>query len=104
MRAHPEFQLWAPSPLIWVRANWVSGESWGCFSEFTVQGLRGEWHQKQRLLQRVLQLAAECLYFLFLFEKFFLFKTPWSKQAPGLSHSSAWLLSLIHISEPTRQS
>ena len=32
-----------------------------------------------------------CLYFLFLFEKFFLFKPPWSKQAPGCSHSPTWL-------------
>ena len=29
-------------------------------------------------------------YFLFLFEKFFLFKPPWSKHVPGCSHSSAW--------------
>ena len=29
-----------------------------------------------------------CLYFLFLFEKFFLFKPPWSKQAPGCSQLS----------------
>ena len=32
-----------------------------------------------------------CLYFLFLVEKFFLFKSPWSKQALGFSHSPAWL-------------
>ena len=36
-------------------------------------------------------MAAECLYFLFLFEKFLLLKAPWSKQAPGLSHSPACL-------------
>ena len=39
---HPGFQVWAPSPLIWVRTSWASGERWGCFSMFTVQGLRGE--------------------------------------------------------------
>ena len=31
------------------------------------------------------------LFSLFLFEKFLLFEPPWSKQAPGLSHSPAWL-------------
>ena len=31
------------------------------------------------------------LFSLFLFNKFFLFKPPWSKQAPGCSHSPAWL-------------
>ena len=31
------------------------------------------------------------LFSLFLFKKFLLFKPPWSKQAPGLSHSPAWL-------------
>ena len=31
------------------------------------------------------------LFSLFLFEKLFLFKPPWSKQAPGYSHSPAWL-------------
>ena len=49
-----EFQLWAPSPLIWVRASWASGESWGCFSTVTVQGLRGEGRQRPLLLWRVL--------------------------------------------------
>ena len=29
--------------------------------------------------------------FSLLFEKFFLFKPPWSKRAPGCSHSPAWL-------------
>ena len=36
------FQLWAPSLLIWVCASRASGERWGCFSTFTVQGLRVE--------------------------------------------------------------
>ena len=39
-RSHPEFQLWAPSLLIWVRASRASGECWGCLFMFTVQGLR----------------------------------------------------------------
>ena len=52
VRAHPEFQLWAPSPLIWVRASRASGECRGCFSEFTVEGLRGEGRQRPRLLLR----------------------------------------------------
>ena len=30
-RAHPEFQLWAPSPLIWVRASQASGEGRAAF-------------------------------------------------------------------------
>ena len=34
-RAHPEFQSWAPSPLIWVRASRASGECGGCFSAFS---------------------------------------------------------------------
>ena len=51
--AHPEFQLWAPSPLIWVRASPASGERWGCFSAVTVQGRKGEGRQKPRLLWRV---------------------------------------------------
>ena len=88
MGAPPGFQVWAPSPLIWVCASRASGERWGCFSSFTVQGLRSEGLQGPGLLWRVLQLAAECLYFLFLFEKFFLFKPPWSKQAPGCSQLS----------------
>ena len=54
LRAHPEFQLWAPSPLIWVLASWASGERWGCFSVFTVPGLSGEGRQRPGLMQRVL--------------------------------------------------
>ena len=41
VRARLEFQLCAPSPLIWVPASRTSGDPWGCFSLFTVQGLRG---------------------------------------------------------------
>ena len=47
---------------------------------FTVQGPRGEGRQRLQLLRRVLYLATECFYFLFLFEKFFLFKPPWSNK------------------------
>ena len=61
------------------------------YPAFTVQGLMGWGCKRPRLLPRILLIAAECLYFLFLFEKFFLFKPPWSKQAPGCSHSPAWL-------------
>ena len=85
------FQLWAPSPLIWVPATGLQVSAVAAYPAFTVQGLRGEGHQRLRLLWRVLLLAAECFYFLFLFEKFFLFKPPWSKHVPGCSHSSAWL-------------
>ena len=30
MRAHPGFELWAPSPLIWVCASQASSVCWGC--------------------------------------------------------------------------
>ena len=53
-RSHSDFQLWGPCLLIWVCARRASGERWGCFSEFTVQGLRGEGRQRPGLLQRVL--------------------------------------------------
>ena len=46
------FQVWAPSPLIWVPVSRALGEHWGCFSAFTVQGLRGEGRQRLRLLPR----------------------------------------------------
>ena len=54
VRAYPEFQVWAPSPLIWVHASRASGEHRGCFSTFTVQGLRREGHQRPELRRRVL--------------------------------------------------
>ena len=44
------FQLWAPSPLIWVRASRDSGEHGATYPEFIVQGLSGEGHQRLRLL------------------------------------------------------
>ena len=36
--AHPEFQLWAPSLLIWVCASQASGERWGCLSRVRSPG------------------------------------------------------------------
>ena len=54
VRAHLGFQLWAPSPLIWVRASRASGVGWGCFSVFTGREQRGEGLQRLRLLGRVL--------------------------------------------------
>ena len=91
MGSHLGSQLWPPSPLIWVHETGLQVSAGAAYPVFTVQGLRGEGPQRPWLLGRVLSLATECLYFLFLFEKFFLFKPPWSKQAPGCSHSSAWL-------------
>ena len=42
-RAHPEFQLWAPSPLIWVRASGLKVSTWAVFpcSQFRGRGGRG---------------------------------------------------------------
>ena len=40
-RAHPEFQLWAPSLLIWVCASRALGERWGCFSGVHSPGAEG---------------------------------------------------------------
>ena len=90
--AHSEFQLWAPSPLIWVPASRASGERWGCFS--SVHSLGAEWGGVPEALAAAESSVTSCrvpLFSLFLFEKFFLFKPPWSKQAPGCSHSPAWL-------------
>ena len=70
------FQVWAPSLIIWVRATRLQVKTGAAYPEFTVQGLRGEGRQRPGLLRRVLYLAPECLYFLFLFEKFFLFNPP----------------------------
>ena len=67
--------------------NRASGERQGCLSLVNSPGAKGGGRQRPRQLWRVL----EYLYFLFLFEKFFLFKPSWSKQAPGCSQSSAWL-------------
>ena len=48
------FQVWAPSPLICVRATGLQVSAWAAYPAFTVQGLRGEGRQRPQLLQRVL--------------------------------------------------
>ena len=68
--------MWAPSPLMWMHATELQVSAGAAYPGFTVQGLSGDGHQSPGLLQRVLYLAPDCLYFLFLFEKFFLFKPP----------------------------
>ena len=50
----PGFQVWAPSPLIWVRATGLQVSTGTAYPVFTVQGLRGEGRQRLRLLLRVL--------------------------------------------------
>ena len=87
--AQPGLQLWAPSLLIWVQARQASGECWGCLSCVHSPGAEGGGAPEARAAAESSLTSRKCLYFLF--EKFFLFKPPWSKQAPGLSHSPAWL-------------
>ena len=36
------FQLWAPSPLIWVRTTWLQLRAGAGYPKFTVQGLKRE--------------------------------------------------------------
>ena len=48
------FQLWSPSPLIWVCATGLQVSAGAAYPSFAVQGLRGEGHQRPRLLGRVL--------------------------------------------------
>ena len=48
------FQLWAPSPLIWVRTTWLQLRAGAGYPKFTVQGLRGEGRRRPRLLWRFL--------------------------------------------------
>ena len=48
------FQLWAPSLLIWVHATGLYLRPGAAYPAFTVQGLRREGRQMQRLLWRVL--------------------------------------------------
>ena len=92
MRAHLGFQVWALSPLIWVHANRFSGVCWGCLSCIHSPGAEGGGAQEAAAaVEGSLTSLRVPLFSLFLFEKFFLFKPPWSKQAPGLSHSPAWL-------------
>ena len=52
--APPRFQLWAPSPLIWECATGLQVSAGAAYPAFTVQGLRGERHQRPGLLRRVL--------------------------------------------------
>ena len=61
MGAPPGFQVWVPF------ANLLAGAT-GPQVSVAVQGRRGEGRQGPRLLLRVLYLAPECLYFLFLVE------------------------------------
>ena len=39
--AQPGFQVWAPSPVIWVHANWASVVCWGCLSCVHSPGAEG---------------------------------------------------------------
>ena len=48
------FQVWAPCPLIWVHATGLQVSARAAYPAFTVQGQRGEGHQRPRLLPRVL--------------------------------------------------
>ena len=92
VRAHQGFQLWAPSLLIWVCASGASHESWGCLSRVHSPGAEGVGVQEATAAaESSLNSLCMPLFSLFLFEKFLLFKPPCSKQAPGLSHSPAWL-------------
>ena len=48
------FQVWAPSPLIYVRATGLQMSAGAAYPAFTVQGQRGEGHQRPGLPPRVL--------------------------------------------------
>ena len=52
--SHLRFQVWAPSPLIWVQATGLQVSLGAGYPAFTVQGLRGVGCQRLRLLPRVL--------------------------------------------------
>ena len=52
--ALPGFQVWAPSPLIWVRTTGLQVSAGAAYPAFTVQELRGEGRQRLGLLWRVL--------------------------------------------------
>ena len=99
--AQPGFQVWAPSPLIWVRASRASGESWGCLSCVHSPGAEGGGVPEAAAASEG-SLTSHCVpvFSLFLFEKFFLFKPPWSKQAPGLSYSATWLSPKNPVADP----
>ena len=38
--AHPRFQVWAPSPLVWMHANLAQVCAGAAYQALTVQGLR----------------------------------------------------------------
>ena len=91
MRTHPRFQVWAPSPLIWVRATGLQVSAGAAYPS-SQSGDEGVGAQEATPdVGSSLNSHQVPLFSLFLFEKFLLFKPPWSKQAPGLSHSPAWL-------------
>ena len=54
VHTHPWFQLWAPSPLIWVHANLASGVCWGCLSSVHSPGAEAVGCKRPWLLRRVL--------------------------------------------------
>ena len=87
VHAHPGFQWWAPSPLIWVHANRASGVCWGYLSQVHSPGAEGLGVQEVTAAVES-SLTSRCVfYFLFLFKKFLLFKPPWSSTWP-LTQSS----------------
>ena len=109
---------WVSRPLIWVQPtrgfscehpggwsgctlSWASGVSWGCLSSVHSPGTEGVGVQEATAAGEN-SLNSHCvpLFSLFLFEKFFLFKLPWSKPAPGLSHSPAWLSPKYPAADP----
>ena len=72
--------------------NRASCESWGCLSRVHRPGAEGGGEpEAQAAAESSLTSPSVPLFSLVLFEKFFLFKPPWSKQAPGCSYSPAWL-------------
>ena len=102
--AHPGFQVWAPSPLILVHSNQASGVCWDCSSVVHNPGAEGVGVQEARAAaENSLNSCCMPLFSLFLFKKFLLFKPPWSKQAPGLSHSPAWLSPKNPSADPALQ-
>ena len=52
--SQPGFQVWAPTPLIWVHATGLQVSAGAAYPAFTIQGLRGEEHQRPWLLRGVL--------------------------------------------------
>ena len=75
------FQLWAPSTMILMRHG-ASGESQGCLSHVHRPGADGGGvPEAMAAMESSLTSRLVPLFSLFLLEKFFLFKPPWSKQA-----------------------